>query len=298
MLTIIAGPCSVNKNNIEEIEEILNIEINGNKVISGIRCVGLKSRTIYTNNSIDMGIDLEVFKYNQQILISGKSYNEFEIMPSIELAKQLQDKYNCIIATEIIEPAIQMLLFDKYLTGSFIPWNPAVNALGWNIQHISKYCEKRDNWLLGIKNPKNLGISVEDAEVKNMIAPMEHVWSGLAGYSNLPNGRKVLIHRGVDAEKKSNFRSMLVHKTAMRVKNTVSGAKLLFDPSHSFGPKMRDEIVDGTVEIMKMKDLCGNFLYDGILIEVGTSTTDAGQHISVKELRELVNKLSEFRDIY
>lgn len=297
MLTIIAGPCSVNKNNIEEIEEILNIEINGNKVISGIRCVGLKSRTNYIDNSYDMGIDLEVFKYNQQLLISGKSYNEFEIMPSIELAKQLQDKYNCIIATEIMEPAIQIPLFDKYLTGSFIPWNPAVNALGWNIQHISKYCEKRDNWLLGIKNPKNLGISVEDAEVKNMTAPMEQVWFGLVSYSNLPNERKILIHRGVDSEKKSNFRSELVHKTAMRVKNSVNGAKLFFDPSHSFGSRMRDEIVNGTIEVMKIKDLFGNFLYDGILIEVGTSTTDAGQHISVKELRELVNKLSEFRSI-
>lgn len=297
MLTIIAGPCSVSKNNVEEIEEILNIEVDGVRAISGVRCVGLKSRTVYTNNSVDMGIDLEVFKYNQQLLIDGKSCNDFEIMPSIELAKQLQNKYDCIIATEIMEPAIQMPLFDKYLTGSFMPWNPAVNVLGWSIQYMSKYCEKRNNWLLGVKNPKNLGISVEDAEVKNMIAPMEHVWSGLAGYSNLPNGRKVLIHRGVDAEKKSNFRSMLVHKTAMRVKNTVSGAKLFIDLSHSFGPKMRDKIVDGTVEIMKMKDLCGNFLYDGILIEVGTSTTDAGQHISVKELRELVNKLSEFRSI-
>jgi hypothetical protein len=210
--------------------------------------------------------------------------------------KEIQDKYNCIIATEIMEPSIQMPLFDKYLTGSFMPWNPAVNALGWNIQYISKYCEKRDNWLLGVKNPKNLGILVEEAEINDKTAPMETVWSGLASYSNLPNGRKVLIHRGVDAEKKSNFRSMLVHKTAMRVKNSVSGAKLLFDPSHSFGPKMRDEIVDGTVEAMKMRDLSGNFVYDGILIEVGTSTTDAGQHISVRELREMVNKISEFRE--
>lgn len=297
MLAIIAGPCSINYNNINEVEEILNIEINGRKVIAGTRCVGLKSRTSYINDSKDMGIDFEVFKHNQQLLIDGESCDKFEILPSIELAKQLQNKYDCIIATEIMEPSIQMLLFDKYLTGSFMPWNPAVNALGWNIQYISKYCEKHSNWLLGIKNPKNLGILVEEAEINDKTAPMETVWSGLASYSNLPNERKILIHRGVDSEKKSNFRNEVVHNVAMRVKNATSGVKLFFDPSHSFGPKMRDEIVAGTIEAMKMKDLSGNFLYDGILIEVGTSTTDTTQHISIKELKELVNKINEFREI-
>ena len=297
MLTIIAGPCSINYNNINEIEEILNIEINNKKVIAGTRCVGLKSRTTYSDNCIDMGIDFEVFKYNQQLLIDGESCDKFEILPSIQLAKEIQDKYNCIIATEIMNPANQMPLFDKYLTGSFMPWNPAVNALGWNIQYISKYCEKHNNWLLGIKNPKNLGISLEDAEINNNTAPMEKVWSGLASYSNLPNERKILIHRGVDSEKKSNFRNEVVHNVAMRVKNATSGVKLFFDPSHSFGPKMRDEIVNGTIEAMKMKDLFGNFLYDGILIEVGTSTTDTTQHISIKELKELVNKINKIREI-
>ena len=297
MLTIIAGPCSINYNNINEVEEILNIEINGEKVIAGTRCVGLKSRTTYSDISADMGIDFEAFKHNQQLLIDGESCDKFEILPSIQLAKQLQNKYDCIIATEIMEPAIQMPLLDKYLTGSVIPWNPAVNALGWNIQHISKYCEKHNNWLLGIKNPKNLGISVEDTEINNKTAPMETVWSGLASYSSLPNERKILIHRGVDSEKKSNFRNEVVHNVAMRVKNATSCAKLFFDPSHSFGPKMRDEIVNGTISALKIKDLYGNFLYDGILIEVGTSTTDTTQHISIKELKEMVNKISEFREI-
>ena len=297
MLTIIAGPCSINYNNINEVEEILNIEINGDKVIAGTRCVGLKSRTSYINDSKDMGIDFEAFKHNQQLLIDGESCDKFEILPSIQLAKQLQNKYDCIIATEIMEPAIQMPLLDKYLTGSVIPWNPAVNALGWNIQYMSQYCEKHNNWLLGIKNPKNLGISVEEVEINDKTAPMETVWSGLASYSSLPNKRKILIHRGVDSEKKSDFRNELVHNVAMRVKNAASGVKLFFDPSHSFGSKMRDKIVAGTVEAMKMRDLLGNFLYDGILIEVGTSTTDTTQHISIKELKEMVNKISEFREI-
>jgi 3-deoxy-D-arabino-heptulosonate 7-phosphate (DAHP) synthase len=38
-------------------------------------------------------------------------------------------------------------------------------------------------------------------------------------------------------------------------------------------------------------------LYDGILIEAGTSKTDSEQHISIKELKELVKELSKFRKI-
>ena len=40
-----------------------------------------------------------------------------------------------------------------------------------------------------------------------------------------------------------------------------------------------------------------NFLYDGILIEVGRSKTDTEQHITVKELKELCCQLAEFRDL-
>lgn len=295
MLTIIAGPCSVDDNNIDEIEEILDIKVDGKKVISGTRIVGLKSRTICDNNGNGMGIDFDVFNYNQQLLIDGKTSIDFEILPSIKLAKQIQTKFNCIIATEIMNPAIQMPILDKYLNGSVMPWNPAVNSLGWSIKHMSKYCEKHNNWLLGLKNPKNLGISVEEAEINNKIAPMEKVWCGLASYSHLPNDKKILIHRGVDSEKKSNYRNELVHKTAMRTKNAINGVKLYFDPSHSFGSKMRDKIVSGTIEVMKIRDLFGHFLYDGILIEVGKSKTDTEQHISVKELKQLVDELSKFR---
>ena len=100
MLTIIAGPCSINYNNINEVEEILNIEINGEKVIAGTRCVGLKSRTSYINDSKDMGIDFEVFKHNQQLLIDGESCDKFEILPSIQL----------VVHVPIIPPAYGFLI--------------------------------------------------------------------------------------------------------------------------------------------------------------------------------------------
>lgn len=126
---------------------------------------------------------------------------------------------------------------------------------------------------------------------------MEKVWLGLSSYSNLPNERKVLIHRGVDSEIKSDFRNEVVHQCAKRAKMASDGIKLYFDPSHSFGPKKRDEIVNGTIEAMKMKDSKGNFLYDGILIEVGTSVTDTNQHITIQELKNMIGKINEFREI-
>ena len=58
---------------------------------------------------------------------------------------------------------------------------------------------------------------------------------------------------------------------------------------------MRDHIVEGTIEAMKMKDEDENFLYDGILIEVGDSVTDTYQHITVQELKDMVTELSKFR---
>ena len=42
---IIAGPCSINKNNVKEMYEIASINKPNHKVIEGLRVVGLKSRT-------------------------------------------------------------------------------------------------------------------------------------------------------------------------------------------------------------------------------------------------------------
>ncbi|MBR2141397.1 MAG: hypothetical protein IJ853_03490 [Rickettsiales bacterium] len=295
-VNIIAGPCSVNENSIDEIEEILSIEVNGRRVVNGTRIVGLKSRTFYNSDGDGMGMDFEVFNHNLRLLMEGRSFDELEDLPSVTMAKKIQDKFNCIVATEVVNPYIQMPLFSRQLKGPVLLWNSTVNQLGWSILHMSKYCEKNKNWLLGFKNPKNLGISVKDSEENNCSAPMERSWIGLTTYSQLPNERKILIHRGIDSEVKSLFRSDPVHKTAMRTKMNVNGIKLFFDPSHSFGPQLRDEIVDGTVEAMKIKDLNGDFLYDGILVECGTSSTDTKQHITVKELKQLAEKISEFRE--
>lgn len=72
---------------------------------------------------------------------------------------------------------------------------------------------------------------------------------------------------------------------------------MFFDPSHSFGRFLRDQIVDQTVLAMKMKINEEEYLYDGILIEVGTSITDTEQHITVEELQKLCNEIAKFREI-
>jgi 3-deoxy-D-arabino-heptulosonate 7-phosphate (DAHP) synthase len=60
---------------------------------------------------------------------------------------------------------------------------------------------------------------------------------------------------------------------------------------------MREKILPATLKAMKIKIDENEFLYDGILIEAGTSKTDSEQHISIKELKELVKELSKFRKI-
>ena len=125
---------------------------------------------------------------------------------------------------------------------------------------------------------------------------MEKTWAGLASYAGKLIGQTVLIHRGVDAPDKGNYRSFPVHQMALRTK-LATKAQLYFDPSHALGPKMRDEIVAATIDAMKMKISDKAYLYDGILVEVGTSVTDTLQHITLKELEYMLKELSKFRDL-
>lgn len=142
---------------------------------------------------------------------------------------------------------------------------------------------KRNGWHVGIKNGK--------------WHSMEKTWEGLSSYvdAHVEKEKVIMIQRGVEVPEKGEFRSLPVHDSAVRMKE--NGMRIFFDPSHSFGPKLRDEIVDGTVEAMKMKTASGEFVYDGVLVEVGTSVTDTKQHITVSELDELCGRLAEFRSL-
>jgi hypothetical protein len=154
--------------------------------------------------------------------------------------------------------------------------------------------------MVGLKNGKWLGEEykkAEDIEFKG-VTSIEKVWDGLVDYAQQAP-ETILIQRGCDLPAKGEYRNLPIHQTAKRTKlrNVKKGVKLFFDPSHALGPKKRDQIVDETVEAMKMKMNETDYLYDGILIEVGTAKCDTHQHITVTELQDLAERLSAFREL-
>jgi hypothetical protein len=202
-------------------------------------------------------------------------------------------------------PHIQMPLYEKIgiPSGKLLAWNPAINQLGWPILETA-ISAKKNNWNVGLKNGKWLGERLEIAESESYSGEtsLEKQWKGCVDYAALSD-HITLIQRGVDVPEKGLFRNALIHNTAMRTKKAVlekykdKDIQLYFDPSHSYGPKLRDKIVEGIIEAMKLKINENDYLYDGVLIETGTSKTDTEQHITVDELKYVINELAKFRVI-
>ncbi|MBN1916036.1 hypothetical protein JW796_03545 [Candidatus Dojkabacteria bacterium] len=290
-LTIIAGPCSIDETNVPEIYEISKLPV------AGTRIVGLKSRTALDPKGEGMGIDFEPIMKNLEILWRGGNLNDLLIPPSVEIAEKFHKDTGLIVATEIMLPSIQLPLFEGRIgKGKLMAWNPAVNQLGWQIIEIGSYARK-NRWTIGIKNGKWVGedISKADSTEYDKQTSLEKTWAGLTEYGGRDNDI-VLIHRGVDIAEKGSYRNYPVHNISKRVKQSTR-TKLFFDPSHIFGSKKRDQIVEGTIDAMKIKEENGAFLYDGILIEVGTSKTDTDQHITIDELKFLTKELRKFREL-
>ena len=296
---LIAGPCSISATKAGELKDIISFNNNTRRPIYGVRVVGLKSRTELKNDASYMGMDFDVhMKMYNEILNGNFSVLNNANYQSVEIAKEILDLDKHItIATEVVDPILQMPILARNIKQNLLPWNPAVNQLGWQMKIIGEYAKKY-GFSIGIKNAKNLGISAKDSEENNQTAPLEKVWKGLATYTgiNEEKSRIFMIQRGVDDAEKGNYRSLPIHCCAKRVKQS-TGYQMMFDPSHSFGPKLRDKIVDGTIEAMKIKLNNGDWLYDGALIEVGTSTTDTEQHITINELSNIIDELSKFREM-
>ena len=297
---IIAGPCSISKENAKELKEIASLNKGTyRRPIYGVRVVGLKSRTELKNDASYMGMDFNTHMqiYNEMLDGNFNAITKIDY-PSIEIAKDVlavDDKI--IIATEIVDPVLQIPVLARNIKQNLLSWNPAVNQLGWQMKVIGEYAKKY-GFSIGIKNAKNLGISVKDSEENNQTAPLEKVWKGLATYTGIQEdkSRIFMIQRGVDDINKGDFRSFPIHQCAKRVKQATN-YQMLFDPSHSYGPKLRNKIVDGTIEAMSIKLDNVAWLYDGVLIEVGNSTTDTEQHITINELSNIIDEISKFREI-
>ncbi|MBD3329794.1 hypothetical protein GF357_04855 [Candidatus Dojkabacteria bacterium] len=297
-LRIVAGPCSVDESNLDQIYEISEIKVDKKRAVWGTRVVGLKSRTALNKSGDGMGMDYDILMKNNDKLLAGASADSFEIAPSMKLAEKIVRETDLLVATEVMMPHIQMPLLERVISANkLLAWSPSVNQLGWPLMQTSQYAARND-WWLGIKNGKWIGIPVSDASEKNsdIMSPVERCWEGLSKYAQNDKEKTVLIHRGFLAADRRDYRAMPIHELAARVKKR-SGLKLFFDPSHSYGPNLRDKIVDDVVKLLSRKFDDGEFLYDGILIEVGDSITDTDQHISVDELRGLIEKLSEIRTL-
>ena len=301
-ITIIAGPCSIDEDNAKQLFDIANIEVkNGDgkmqKAIAGVRIVGLKSRTTLEDQKESMGIDYEFFKQNFDVLMS-KRKSKLKCPPSVEIASEIHKKTGMIVASEIMSPIVQLPLYEKHIKGGkLILWNPSVNQLGWQMFEMGQFA-KKNTWKIALKNGKWLPCDQVEADspFRTESTDIEKAWQGLAKYTRLKNEDIIYIHRGFDIATKGNYRNLPLHNLAARMKQN-TGAKMFFDPSHSFGPKMRNHILQGTVDAMLLKNRDGHYIYDGILIEAGTSQTDTAQHITLDELRALTQKLVRTRPL-
>ncbi len=296
-LEVIAGHCSVNPERLAELYEMSEIQVSDGRggtqrALSAVRFVGLKSRTECNPTGEGMGIDFPVI---EQAIMFGSSE---EVPPSVLLAQQFVNETGMGIAAEIMLPGVQMPFYEGRIPkGQLLPWNPSTDQLGWSVRQMA-HIASRNNWTVGLKNGKWLGEPLEQVNQPNSetITSMEKTWLGLATFAAASKCNVVFIHRGVDVPEKGNHRNALVHEVVKRLAKKAPEAGRYFDPSHSLGPKLRDDIVRTTIEAMKMT--VGNeFLYTGILIETGTSVTDTKQHITVGELRLMLGEISKFRKL-
>ena len=305
---LIAGPCSINKSNIEDVFKLSQIQVKNlrgerQSALFGTRIVGLKSRTELNQSGEGMGIDFEAVMQNLLILENGGNKNDFVTPPSVSIGRNIIKQTGMMVSTEVMMPLLQIPVYERQIEqGSMLLWSPSVETLGWSILPTAGAVAKRKDWNIGIKNPKWLGSSpLESDSLEALETSMEKTWKGMASYA-LARGVKteqiIMIHRGIDVPEKEDFRSLPVHKIAERAKLTMStGVKIYFDPSHSFGPKKRDEILEATIKAMLMRDSRSGWLYDGALIEAGSSMTDTGQHITIDEVVVLASELAKFRNL-
>lgn len=288
---IIAGHCSTDQSNRNQAFEISKIP-----GLAGQRIVAKKSRTAFDPTGKGMGMDFAASQRNQKKYYAGAPSSEFEMLPSIELAYKIHEETGIFIATEIMSPALQLPLYArKFTNGGLFIWNPSANQLGFPLQEMAHMANEH-NWNVGIKNGKWLGVNLSELESQPSTS-IEITWKGLATYCDPLNKERIkFIQRGVDVPGKGRHRNAPIHHSAQRV-SLETGIDVYFDPSHSLGPDMRDHIVSASIEAMKMKRPDGKYLYAGLLIEVGDSITDTGQHITIDELKQIIDEVSNFRNL-
>jgi 3-deoxy-D-arabino-heptulosonate 7-phosphate (DAHP) synthase len=273
--TIIAGPCSIDQDNVKEATEIGRIP-----EVDGVRCVGLKS---VTSPRPFMGIDKEAY-FN----------NDLMTWPSVRLAQQIIAETGKFIAFELMDTS-QLRQYVRLPLGKVFVWNPAIGQVGYPVYQSAKI-GKHYEWRIGIKNPKWAGTPEFEAAPGIVLDNGEKNWLGNAKFSEEAGLRPVMIQRGIEGTDKGTYRNIPNHQASLKMK--ALGYEVFFDPSHTFGKDMRDEIVARTLDVLRILAPDGDgYLYSGILIEVGTSQTDTGQHITIDELRKLIEGIKLLRNL-
>ena len=298
---IIAGPCAIDARNKKDIWRIAQTG-----VVAKVRFVPAKSRTAYKAGEF-RGVDAPFLERKIKQLVAGKidlSASKEE-PPSLAWAREFRTKFPKVgLAMEVMSPSLQLPYYmDKKIFGggALLVWSPSAQQLGWPLRIMGEFAN-RCGWTVGVKNGKWLGERPALARRNDATVDVEKTWAGLATWAVSANrrGRNILIHRGFNAgAANKNFRNLPIHEIAARMKQE-TGLKMFFDPSHSFGAKLRNKITDGTLAAMKMVLPNGQYLYDGILIEAAgehSAQVDTGQHISIGELETLANKIEKVRGL-
>ena len=126
--------------------------------------------------------------------------------------------------------------------------------------------------------------------IKNEPWGDEDHWLGIVDYvvrGGLSPDRLILCHRGFYPWRQNNpdnFRNLPDFEMAMRVKEK-TGLPMLLDPSH----------IGGSVEnVFKVVNMAAEFPFDGLMVEYNPlpikPQTDAGQHLTLGELDELLKR--------
>jgi len=165
-----------------------------------------------------MGINFKFFLKN----LKNFPEKNLSVLPSIKIAQKIVKETGLLVATEIMDPIFQIPFYERLIPeNKLLFWNPAVNQLGWSVL-IMSYFVKKNNWYIGLKNPKWLGDFKKKAYSLNYKGrtSMEKTWEGLVSYANffLEKEKIILIHREVDILEKRNYRNIPLHNLASRVK--------------------------------------------------------------------------------
>lgn len=283
-LLFVAGGCSITELNYDDAALLAEIASNYG-VNLALRVVTLKSRTNPGDNPLDMGLDTHAYNEAINYYLNNSAVDLSIEWPGIELMRCICTELQVPVWTEMVAPWIQLPYYANRLgdlNADLTIWNPAVLQSGHALDYMGMYAAKY-GWGVAIKNGKHRGSTGAST------------WSGLSNWAD-HGARITLVHRGFDIDDKGDYRNWPDHELASEVR-LQTNLPMIYDISHTNGPKRRDHIVEDGVNAMFMQ-LNGEYVYSGLMVEVastGKVTTDVGQHITPKEFEVLIERVLNIR---